>query len=70
MTKLYKAVDSVDGKMSVWFVKGKFVAMSSYELGDAGEIKRCKEMDRRDRFVFEGLSRFADAIDPVLIAEW
>lgn len=68
MSKLYKAVDKQDGKMSCFLVNDKGVAVSTHYGSDMEEIDDCKHCE--DIFGYSSLERFNDAIDPVLIAEW
>lgn len=68
MSKLYKAVDKQDGKMSCFLVNDKGVAVSTYNDNDMREIDDCKRCE--DIFIYLSLERFNDAINPVLIAEW
>ena len=70
MTKLYKAVDKMDGRAGYkcWLLNDKGVAVSSYQRGDAGESDINKKAE--SFFSYEHISRFGDAINPVLIAEW
>nr|DAI72814.1 MAG TPA: hypothetical protein [Caudoviricetes sp.] len=69
MTKLYKAVDKLDGMMSCFLVNNQGVAISDYCRSDDSEIKMHKECE--NGFIYRSIEEFKErAIDPVLIAEW
>lgn len=70
MAKLYKAVDKTDTAAGnkCWLVNVNGVAISTYQRGDAGESDINKKAE--SFFSYEHISRFGDAINPVLIAEW
>lgn len=72
MPKLYKAVDVIDNSPSIFLVgdDGR-VRVKSIQDEIAYEIINAKIMSgetRSARWLSE--SRFKDAIDPILIAEW
>lgn len=69
MTKLYKAVDKLDGKMSCFMVSDQGVTISSHGGNDNLEIEIHKEIG--NVLVYDGIEEFKKrAINPVLIAEW
>ena len=69
MTKLYKAVDKHDGKISCFLVNDQGVAISNHCGNDNSEIRMNKESE--NRFIYDDVEEFEKrAIDPVLIAEW
>ena len=69
MSKLYKAVDKLDGKMSCFLVNDQGVAISSHCGNDNSEIGMNKESE--NHFIYNDVEEFKRrAIDPVLIAEW
>lgn len=56
--KLYRAVDVIDGEVSV----------AGWDLSDEEKISLAKEL--ADKYVKDSYHRFNDAINPILIAEW
>ncbi|EMJ0319299.1 hypothetical protein V7I88_004571 [Salmonella enterica] len=68
MTKLYKAVDKMDGKLSAFLLRddGK-VCKSFWDESDDKEIKMAKACGHLQGSCSNGM---ADAINPVLVAEW
>ena len=67
--KLYKSVDSLDGAVSMFLVYGNDrVAVMEWYKPDSEMIISAKGHARY--YVTEPGTRFKDAIDPVLIAEW
>lgn len=68
MTKLYKAVDKMDGKLSAFLLRddGK-VCKSFWTESDDDEIEMAKSKGHLQRPCSNGM---ADAVDPVLVAEW
>lgn len=69
MPKLYKAIDGRDGAMSRFIVldSGR-VSVAFWQLSTDGHIRAAKALI--SDFQYEQASRFNDAIDPILIAEW
>lgn len=67
--KLYKAVDSLDGAVSMFLVYscGKVAVMEWY-MTDTEMVHAVKVAARY--YATEPAERFNDAVDPVLIAEW
>lgn len=69
MTKLYKAVDKLNGKMSCFLVNNQGVVISSHCGNDDSEIEMHKESE--NDLIYDDVEEFKNrAIDPVLIAEW
>lgn len=67
--KLYKAVDSLDGAVSMFLVYGcGKVAVMEWYMTDTEMVHAVKVAARY--YATEPAERFNDAIDPVLIAEW
>lgn len=68
MTKLYKAIDKMDGEMTAFIVRddGK-VCKSNWRASDAAEISMAKASFRHQLPCSRGMK---DAINPVLMAEW
>lgn len=69
MTKLYKAVDKLDGMMSCFLVNNQGVVISCHSGNDNLEIEMHKRSE--NNFAYDSVENFNErAIDPVLIAEW
>lgn len=67
--KLYRAVDTIDGEVSAFLVyDDNKVSVAGWDLSDEEEISLAKEL--ADKYLKDRYSRFDDAINPVLIAEW
>lgn len=67
--KLYRAVDAIDGEVSAFLVyDDNKVSVAGWDLSDEEEISLAKEL--ADKYLKDSSSRFDDAINPVLIAEW
>lgn len=68
MTKLYKAVDKMDGRVSSFLIHNGMVAVSGWrEEGDQLQIAR----DLIDIYEYQDIEAFERrAINPILIAEW
>lgn len=70
MTKVYKAIDNIDGKESIFTIlKDGSVNVSIADWGDdAREVKYIKEWEAK--LTLSDASRAEDMINPVLLAEW
>ena len=71
MTKLYKAVDKMDGVFGYkcWLVNKRGVAVSYWLGDDEREVKTNKSAE--NLLGYSPIERFKEnAINPVLIAEW
>lgn len=67
--KLYKAVDKLDGAVSMFLVYGGgAVAVMEWYLTDSEMVYSVKVAAHH--YATEPAERFNDAIDPVLVAEW
>ena len=68
MTKLYKAVDKMDGELSAFLVRDNGdVCKSHWNMDDDGEVDAAKQTASMQMPCRNGMD---DAINPVLIAEW
>lgn len=68
MTKLYKAIDRMDGKMCAFIVRDDgSVCISFWSASDAAEISMAKASFMRQWPSKRGIE---DAINPILMAEW
>lgn len=68
MSKLYKAIDKFDGKLSAFLVRNDgSVCKSFWRYSDEEQICRIRRSEFSQGACSNGLD---DAIDPVLIAEW
>lgn len=71
MPKLYKAIDSRCSRATVkaWLVNSNAeVAIIKWKWSDEETVYRMKKVS--DVLIYDEPSRFNDAIDPILIAEW
>lgn len=68
MSKLYKAIDKIDGTESGFLINTRGVAVARWFCSDNDEINQWKNVEHAECYL--PLTRFDDAIDPVLIAEW
>lgn len=69
MTKLYKGVDKLDGKISGFLIHNGIVAISPWLCDDNEKIKLSKKLV--DIYSYQNIESFENrAINPVLIAEW
>lgn len=68
MAKLYKAIDKLDGRESVFLVTDFGVATSFFSRSIEDEIDLAKLTE--DSQMYVDIERFSDAINPELIAEW
>lgn len=69
VSKLYKAVDALDGNVSAFLVSDKGVAISTWRWSDDVKIWIVKETEHD--YDYDNIEEFTKrAINPVLISEW